>query len=337
MVYLDSSRSENIDFLQAVQDSFSVLIKINGEEGFLLSLSDGHYFFDGISIVPSTDHNYYCYNLPISSIELQLVLEESIRGFESLDTYIIAHVAIMATGGVEWNTLAILKSIGRNSLISSVVKPDPTQGDLNRTALELGIPIYCGFDCQGNPVNVSLDDLIEVICPKVFWICNWSLVDQENSLKSKTYKSSARIIDQRAYDNHQGWIQTINKKMATKIDCFVATNGIISDEIKKRIGKSQNNKISIIRPVLREIPNFVSVPPSTVNIFQICRLTEQKRIDKGIRIHSHSRNHGFSDSWNIVGNGPLLAQLRNASILTEGVHFLGFKRTLVRYGGILVH
>ena len=172
MVYLDSSRSENIDFLQAVQDSFSVLIKINGEEGFLLSLSDGHYFFDGISIVPSTDHNYYCYNLPISSIELQLVLEESIRGFESLDTYIIAHVAIMATGGVEWNTLAILKSIGRNSLISSVVKPDPTQGDLNRTALELGIPIYCGFDCQGNPVNVSLDDLIEVICPKVFWICN---------------------------------------------------------------------------------------------------------------------------------------------------------------------
>jgi glycosyltransferase involved in cell wall biosynthesis len=324
---LDSSRFENNDFLQAVQDSFSILLKLNGRQGFLLSLSDGHYFFDGTRIVASSDHNYRCYNLPISSFELQLVIDESIQRFESLATYVIAHVAIMATGGVEWNTMAILKNIGRNSLISSVVKPDSTQGDMNRIALELGIPIYCGFDCRGNPLEVSLDDLIEVICPKVFWICNWSLVDQANSLKTKTNKSSTRIVDQRAYDNKQGWIQTINREMAVKIDSFVATNEPIADEIRKRIGNSQSNKISIIRPVLREIPNFVLRPPSTVNIFQICRLTEQKRIDRGIKIHSHSRNHGFLDSWNIVGNGPLLTDLRNSSILTEGLNFLGFKRT----------
>jgi glycosyltransferase involved in cell wall biosynthesis len=137
-----------------------------------------------------------------------------------------------------------------------------------------------------------------------------------------------RIIDQRSYDTKEGWIQTINKGMAKSIFHFIATNGVIAAEITQRIGFQDSDKVTIVRPVLRSKPKYSNTVPPKTDLFQISRLTKQKRIDRGLKMYKGILDFGYRDSWNIVGDGPLRLTLECESLKLPGVVFHGFKPTM---------
>ena len=322
---MTTSNQDN-QFADAVAKSLIIIKKIFTDRQFSISLLDAHAQLseDGKRFVMS-DHLETCTSLPIFFDELQRI--SAIEVCEDLQIETAAYVGIMATGGVEWNTITILKVLESQGIVVSRIKPDVSTGDLNREALKNGLPVYCNYGCEAvSPL--SLTKVFERISPSVLWICNWSVQDENESDSIYKLCDQIRLIDQRAYDTKEGWIETIDKKMAKSIDHFIATNGVIASEIQKRVGKKTSIDVTTIRPVLRSQPKFSSKPPSNTDIFQISRLSKQKRLDRGLNLYRSALAYGYNDSWNIVGDGPLRFSLELSCLKLPNVHFYGFKPTL---------
>jgi glycosyltransferase involved in cell wall biosynthesis len=328
---LNENLNDKEKFLRAVYHSVNLITRISSLKEVSLALLDEHVNIVDGRILNSANqiHVDKCFSLPVSRQELALAL--SFNWASNFQPRIAAYVAVMATGGVEWNTISILKSIELSSVIVSRIRPSEIMGDLNRTALLEGIPIYCHFGCDGESKS-ELASSLQIIAPQFLWICNWSTLDENEKLDIYSLSSIMRIVDQRAYDVKEGWIQTIDKQMARAIHSFVATNGLIAEEIAKRIGPTNTAKIAVIRPVLRVEMKFAHRPPSTSSFFQFSRLSNQKRIDRGIRMFQYLQRFGYQDEWNICGDGPLRNELQNLAIGLEGIKFLGFVNTSVTLG-----
>lgn len=314
------------DFLRAISNSLSVLRQVVAGQTHSIHLLDAHVQPLGIDsgYIEST-HCSPCLTLPITLEELHLAQE--LQTFQNFKVGVAAYVAIMATGGVEWNTITILKLQQHPGLVVSRFKPDLATGDLNRVALESGLPIFCNFGCDGNS-SIPLADSILKIDPAVFWICNWSV--QDESEKNEFFKLSEKvfIVDQRSYDTKEGWIQTIDRSTQKYVHQFIATNGLIQKEITSRIGKNFEQNVSTIRPVLRSVPIFSKRKPVGRDIYQISRLSAQKRLDRGLRMSGWLSEYGYLDTWNVVGDGPLRKDLEVESLRNPLVSFHGFKPTL---------
>lgn len=314
------------DFLAAIANSLKVLRQGLAGQTHSIHLLDAHVQPSGIeSRYIESDHCSPCFTLPVTLEELHFAQELPIP--QDFKVGIAAYVAVMATGGVEWNTITILKLQIHSGLILSRFKPDLATGDLNRVALQNGIPIFCNFGCDGNS-TISLAVLIIRLDPSIFWICNWSVQDESEKDDYHKLGEKVFIVDQRSYDTKEGWIQTIDRSTNKYVHHFVATNGLIQKEIASRIGKQSEQKVSTIRPVLRSIPIFSKSKPTRKDIYQISRLSAQKRLDRGLRMSGWLSEYGYLDTWNIVGDGPLRKDLEVASFRNPLVSFHGFKPTL---------
>jgi glycosyltransferase involved in cell wall biosynthesis len=317
---------QNDKFIEAIIKSLRVIRTIFGSQQFSVSLLDSHVQFseNGANFVESP-HFVPCISLPITLNELSKIEDLQIDNLLHVDT--LAYVAIMATGGVEWNTISVLNLMENQSLIVSRIKPDVSTGDLNREALQNGIPIFCNYGCE-EVTSLPLAYVFERIAPNVLWICNWSVQDESESQDIYDLNKKMRLIDQRSYDTKEGWIQTVNKGMAKSIFHFIATNGVIAAEIGQRIGFQGSEKVTIVRPVLRSRPKYSDSAPFKSDLYQISRLSKQKRIDRGLNMYRSILDFGYKDSWNIVGDGPLRLFLECESLKLPGVKFHGFKPTM---------
>lgn len=313
-------------FRVALNRSLSALIQLNRFQDFTICLEDTHITWRNeiLQFESTTTHVGRSFYLPVYREEVEAVLDEIDPTTVKFD--LMAYVAIMAMGGVEWNTIAILSKLSFRSLIVSRFLPNKLEGNLSREALINGIPVLAIFDCQGLHQEY-LHEVVDFFCPKLLWICNWSMEDERESSKIYALANKIRFIDQRSYDTREGWIQTINTKMANHISVFVGTNGLISDEIERRVGKRGNSEVKTIRPVLRNNPQFLSSQPTEVNLYQISRLSSQKRIDRGLRMFQELQRLGYHDKLKIVGDGPLSSQLQTEALKISGVEFLGFRKT----------
>lgn len=323
-------------FIKAIRSSVTIFLMITDGEPFLVCLKDGHVICnDQIFTTINPDQIEHSqtkkFTLPILIEEFMLSQKD---GFElHYDVSIAAYVAVMATGGVEWNTISILSKINENSLIVSRIMPEIHAGDLNFEALCQGIPIFCNFGCDGSE-NQDFWGAIGKLLPKVLWICNWSVIDIVDNRKFELLPKSIRIVDQRSYDTKEGWIQTINTQSGKYIDLFIATNGLIKNELEDRLKRGSSKKIQTIRPVLRKTPNYAFRQPKENRIYQVARLSHQKRIDRGIQLFSELLIRGYEDSWIISGDGPLRSQLQDLALPYSSVEFIGFQPTFTLFSSM---
>lgn len=313
-------------FLLAIAKSLKVISQILNSQVYSIHLLDSHVqpSDDGLDVIEG-NHCTPCLSLPITLEEV--LLAKKIVVPQDFEVEIAAYVAIMATGGVEWNTISILSFLNKQGLIVSRIKPDKSSGDLNRVALENGLPIFCNFGCDGNS-SLPLTNSILKLKPLIFWICNWSVQDELETDGYLELGKAVSIVDQRSYDTKEGWIQTVDQDVNRYVRHFVATNGLIENEILARIGRKDRPKVSTIRPVLRSSPEYSENPPLKKDLYQISRLSPQKRIDRGLRMSGWLSEFGYEENWNIVGDGPLRENLKVQGLKHTNAVFHGFKPTI---------
>ncbi len=314
------------EFLLAIAKSLNVLHQIMGAQVYSIHLLDSHVrpLREGLGFVEG-GHCAPCLSLPITLQELSLA--KNVFVSEDFKVEIAAYVAIMATGGVEWNTISILTLLEKQGLVVSRIKPDMSSGDLNRVALENGLPIFCNFGCEGQSSLPFIDSILK-LNPFIFWICNWSVQDELETTAYAELGKAVSIVDQRSYDTKEGWIQTVDQNVNKYVRHFVATNALIENEILARIGRENSSRVSTIRPVLRSSPTYSENPPLKKDLYQISRLSAQKRIDRGLRMSGWLSEFGYDEDWNIVGDGPLREILELQGLKYSNAVFHGFKPTI---------
>ena len=186
------------EFFTAITKSLKVLQQVMAGKTHSIHLLDAHVQPLGVGArYIESAHCSPCLSLPITLEELHIAQEIWIT--EEFKIGIAAYVVIMATGGVEWNTITILKLQRSPGLVVSRFKNNSTTGDLNRVALENGLSIFCNFGCSGDS-SISLTNSISRISPEIFWICNWSVQDESEKSDYHKLAEKVKIVDQRSYD-----------------------------------------------------------------------------------------------------------------------------------------
>jgi glycosyltransferase involved in cell wall biosynthesis len=326
---VQSPRPDNHDLeFSTISRTIQLYIDLSGSKTIRLMLLDGFYALktgaSGYELLPNDVSATDSYYLPYESTQVL----DAIKTYEVEPSKIelLAYVRCMAVGGVEQNTIAILKSLNRDSAILASKRPDNEVGDLTKVAMNFGIPVVTIID--KDEATCDLYKVSEALKIDWLWICNWS--DEDQMKNSNFYKRSRgfRIADQRSYDHSLGWINTIDRDYIKRVETIVATNAPIKSRLINDFGKRYSNKIEIIRSTLRfssEELDFCVEAHESCAFYQISRIVPQKRIDRGLNLSYALKSHGFADSWKIVGDGFLRPKLEISAWPNEFVDFIGFQ------------
>ena len=307
-------------------------VKLSNGAKLFLNLKDGHFiFFNGV-LVADTDQDLkhdFCYSIACTSLELLDAIR--VNANFQYESEILAYVSLMAIGGIEQNTVTILSALDRDAAILVRRAPEPYEGNLTRYALEHGVPVLEVYSCHGT--SLKLLEVGNSLGVKWLWICAWSEDDEQNSQEIYEPKNrSFKIVDERSYDSRKGWINSLNKRICKDIDLFICPNQEIAERIKGLVSSQMHSKVQVLHSALRTSLIFREVLPTensyAMRIAQISRLVPQKRIDRGITLSKLSEQHGFMDSWTIVGDGNLKSELTLIGLQAGNVFFAGFQESL---------
>ena len=113
----------------------------------------------------------------------------------------------------------------------------------------------------------------------------------------------------------------IDKKIYEKYDEIVFVSNENKEDFEKTYGKLKNNKTSVIRNYINyqsvleksEQEPEIKFNNNCINLVSVCRLVEQKALDRFIKIHSMLEKDGIHSKVYIVGDGP------NKSILKKTI------------------
>ena len=113
----------------------------------------------------------------------------------------------------------------------------------------------------------------------------------------------------------------IDKKIYEKYDEIVFVSNENMDDFEKTYGKLKNKKTDVIRNYINyqsvleksEQEPEVKFDDNCINLVSVCRLVEQKALDRFIKIHSMLEKDGIHSKVYIVGDGP------NKSILKKTI------------------
>lgn len=321
---LDDSYLEYVTLARTIQlciDSCSVkTIRLMLVDGFysLKSLASGY------ELLPDDVSTGDSYFFPYDSVQVLNAVKMYQVQPSKID--ILAYVRCMAMGGVERNTIAILKSMNRESAILASRAPDNDVGDLTKVALRSEIPVITLINSE--ETTCDLHAISESLKIDWLWICNWS--DEDQIKNSKFYKRSRsfKIADQRSYDHSLGWINTMDRDYIKRIEAVIATNAPIRTRLINESGKRFSNKIEVIRSSLRfsnDQLDFRANEHDSCQFYQISRIVPQKRIDRGLELSYSLKSHGFADTWKIVGDGFLRSKLEISAWSNDLVDFIGFQ------------
>jgi glycosyltransferase involved in cell wall biosynthesis len=300
----------------------------NRDRRISLELLDGSFLLsfsiDGFELLSQSSSAVDSFFFPYESTKVLGALLKFTESPKNLE--ILAYVGCMAMGGVEQNTIAVLKAINRTSAILATKRPEVNVGDLTRDAMKAGIPVITLI----NSSNYACD--LHAVSEKFkidwLWVCNWSTEDEVLNSQFHALERSFRIADQRSYDHESGWINTITMDYVKRVDVIIATNAPIKLRLTNAFGEKYSSKIQVIRSALRF--NHAQVVTrrnkhSKCIFYQISRIVPQKRIDRGQALSNALKSSGFEDSWRIVGDGYLRPALEITSWDNEFIEFLGFQ------------
>jgi hypothetical protein len=302
-----------------------------GEESIQLELLDGSYLLsfsnNRYELLPMRAFTFDSFYFPYESTQVLDALSGVIVEYGELE--ILAYVGTMALGGVEQNTIAVLKEMKRASAILASKRPAADVGDLTAEAMKAGIPVITLI--SANDQACDLHTVSEKFKIEWLWICNWSTEDEARNVNFHARDRSFRIADQRSYDHRVGWINTITLDYVRNVDAVIATNAPIKLRLINDFGNEHESKIKIIRSALRfNISQMITQRSNHTNctFYQISRIVPQKRIDRGLELSNTLRSVGFEDSWRVVGDGHLRPVLEISSWDNQFIEFLGFQDSL---------
>lgn len=113
----------------------------------------------------------------------------------------------------------------------------------------------------------------------------------------------------------------IDKKIYEKYDEIVFVSNENKEDFEKTYGKLKNKKTDVIRNYINyqsvleksEQEPEIKFNNNCINLVSVCRLVEQKALDRFIKIHSMLEKDGIHSKVYIVGDGP------NKSILKKTI------------------
>ncbi len=254
---------------------------------------------------------------PIEGIQSKIFYN---RIFQTNNNKIFVFPMYMAVGGVERNTIEIMKKLkgSFNFITINFEKTHKKQGSLHRESSEESDYIFEFSEIVPRDKYLELlDELKKKFNPEIAWICNGSPWFVENAFKFRNLLSNIPIIDQEVYDTNEGWINSITSKGIKDFDRFIAINQKIKEIFinEKKIPKEKIDLIysaidsdKIIKSnkfIKEELEKKYEVDPNKFNVAFLGRLTDQKQPLDFLKIAKLSKSNNDGINFILVGNGEL--------------------------------
>ena len=148
---------------------------------------------------------------------------------------------------------------------------------------------------------------------KIAWIHNDISLVFGNSIKSKIKK----IFNKKVYEKYQKLVFVSNHNLKK-------FNQIYNMNVSKEVIHNYLDRNKIIN-LSREF-NIDLFDKTTINFLSVCRLVEQKAVDRLIDVHKALINNGFTHKIYIIGDGPLKLSLK------EKIKTLNIEKTFILLG-----
>ncbi|TXL75672.1 glycosyltransferase [Vineibacter terrae] len=228
----------------------------------------------------------------------------------------------MATGGVERNTVEILRHLRDryDFIVVTSERLKSHQGSLHHQLDELGI--LCLDLAEVADVDrhaILLECIRRSFEPDVVYICNGSPWLASNAEVLRRIFAKAAIVDQQVYDTEHGWIGSYRQRGIQSFDRFIATNARIKKEFVSKI-LIPSNRIDMIYPCInaarlgeqkasREAEEVLraklGIKKGQLAFGCLGRLTHQKRPLDFLDLAMRAGKAGYGDQFFLVGDGEL--------------------------------
>lgn len=228
----------------------------------------------------------------------------------------------MAVGGVERNTVEIIRRLGDRYrfVVVTTEYQAAHQGSLHYQLDQQGVPCLDLAEIGPNTDHVlMLETIRRVLGPDLVWICNGSPWLLENALRLRRVFSDIPIVDQQVYDTKYGWVESYNTPSIQAFDRFIAINSGIR---RKFVGEFRipRHLVSLIYSAVdaeklskgcatpetaRELKAALGLPLDRRSFAFIGRLTAQKRPLDFLDLALRSQQAGRPEQFVLVGDGEL--------------------------------
>lgn len=161
----------------------------------------------------------------------------------------------LAVGGAERNTLEVIRQLASeyHFVVVTFARLTQDHGSLHREFQQYSDAVFdlTEISTHSDILN-SLGVLKSIYDPDIIWICNGSPWLSENLESVSLLFDQATIVDQQAYDVHQGWINHFrNNTTARKlVDRYIAVNSGIHRVYVNELGIAEN-RVRLIYPMIR--------------------------------------------------------------------------------------
>lgn len=230
----------------------------------------------------------------------------------------------LAVGGVERNTLAIIKELKDkfDFVIINFEKITLNSGSLHHEFVNHVAGIYDLAEAIPEDIFLNVLSFLKASYkPDLIWItngCNWLTTNFDDF---KKVFDRTPIVDQRAYDTQVGWINDYFKEDLNDIDSFIAINKRIFRVFEHKFKISQK-KIKLIYPCLDsskiisvrkkqsldDILLKYSLPKNKSFFVFLGRLVDQKNPMCFLQLANFFKDNS-KIHWIMIGNGPLNNQI----------------------------
>jgi glycosyltransferase involved in cell wall biosynthesis len=228
----------------------------------------------------------------------------------------------MAVGGVERNTIEIIRRLGEwyRFVVVTTEYQAPHQGSLHYQLDQLGVPCLDLSEVGPNADHVlMLETVKRALDLDLVWICNGSPWLLENAVKLRRVFSDVPIIDQQVYDTEYGWVQSYNSVAIQSFDRFIAINSRIQRKFVQEF-RIPRHLVSLIYSAVdaeklskgradpataRQLKINLGLPTDRNSFAFIGRLTAQKRPLDFLGLALRSQNDGRPEEFVLVGDGEL--------------------------------
>lgn len=241
--------------------------------------------------------------------------------FQKTKPVVFVFPTFLAVGGVEKNTLAIIKELQSDFdfVVINFEPLQPSQGSLHKEFIPYVKAIYeLGNVIPPEIYIKTLEYLQNSYMPNLVWICNGSPWLSQNLEIIRNLFSSIAIVDQQVYDTTEGWISEYSKDSIKKFDRFIATNKKIARVFREKFHLN-SEKIDLIYPALDSarveqvdhkkiskisILKKYNLPRNKRIITFIGRITDQKRPLWFLQLAKHFK-HVSDLQFVMIGDGDL--------------------------------
>jgi hypothetical protein len=242
--------------------------------------------------------------------------------------------AMMAVGGVERNTIEIIRSLSHkfDFLIISTERIGAKQGSLAQQARDASARVIELGEIEQPSMHLAmLAEAKRAARPDVVWICNGSPWISRHSGDLRALFADTPILDQRAYDDQLGWISDYADPNCRAFEGYVAVNTRIERRMIEEFGlpPSRVRRIysavngSAIRSGIaawgqQGARAVLGLPEQGLVLSFVGRLTPQKQPLRFLQLAA--KRKAFSDElFVVVGDGDLGTPLPMSEALQAGI------------------